>query len=64
MRVFEAAGEIVNDRYRSTHSEPQIANGFAAKTLLKLAQNLRLHDAFEFVMQRRLEDADIEDAFA
>src|SRR5438477_3790511 len=48
----------------SSNSKTNVANGFSAEALLKLAQNLRFRDAFEFVMQRRLEDADVEDAFA
>jgi hypothetical protein len=48
----------------SSNPEVQVADGFATEALFELAQNFILGDAFEFEAQRRLEDADVEDAFA
>ena len=47
-----------------TNAKLDLANGFAPETLLQLAQDFRLRDLLELVMQRGLEYAHVKHAFA
>ena len=44
-------------------SETNVANGFPAEAFFQFSQNVELGNLLELVMQSRLENADVEDAF-
>jgi hypothetical protein len=46
------------------HAEADVANGFGAEALFQFSQDVGLGDLFELVVQCRLEDAHIQNAFA
>src|SRR5204862_334527 len=48
---------------RSPDAKPHVADGFAAETLFKFAQDFGLGDLFELVMKRGLKNANVEYAF-
>ena len=53
------------DRLRfSANPESDVANRLAAEAFFQFSQDVDLGDLFEFVVQGRLEHADVEDAFA
>ena len=45
-----------------SEAKPDISNGFTAEALFQLAQNFGPGDSLQLVVQRWLEDADVEDA--
>jgi hypothetical protein len=55
---------ISPQKANSTNPEANVANRFVAEAFFQLSQDFGLGDLFKFVMQSRLQDADIENAFA
>src|SRR2546425_4316874 len=49
---------------QSPNAKPHVANGFPAKTPLQLPQDVNLGNLLELIVQRRLEHAHVENAFA
>src|SRR4029450_5367961 len=47
----------------SPEAETDVANGFTTEALFQFSQDVELGDLFEFVVQGRLEHADVENAF-
>ena len=52
------------DAAGSADSEANVADGLAAEAFFEFSQDVDLGDLFEFVVQGRLENADVENAVA
>ena len=51
-------------RWSSADAKANVADYFCAEAQFQLSQDVDLRDLLEFVMQGRLEDTDIKNAFA